>query len=63
MQILAVLAKQSRNRGLISWSFQEQGDNYVAVRNDGRQYPYASKQAMRDGYRKIRDEYGFQRVA
>ena len=63
MQILAVLAKQSRNRGLIAWSFQADGDTCVAVRNDGRRYPYASKEEMRTGYKKIRDEYGYQRVA
>ena len=63
MTILAVLAKNNRQRGVISWSFNQDGDNYVAIRNDGRRFPCASLQEMRDGYKHIRDDFGFARVA
>ena len=57
---LAVLAKYNKNRGVISWTFQSTKSNsYQAVRDDGRIYPYTSIDSMREGYRKIRDEYHF----
>ena len=57
---LAVLAKYNKTRGVISWTFQSTNTNsYQAVRDDGRIYPYTSIDSMREGYRKIRDEYNF----
>ncbi len=57
---LAVLVKYNKNRGVISWTFQSTNTNsYQAVRNDGRTFPYTSLSSMREGYRKIRDEYHF----
>ena len=61
---LAVLAKYNKTRGVISWTFQStpQG-KHQAVRGDGRVYPYTSIESMREGYRKIRDEYHFTPLA
>ncbi len=60
MTTLAVLAKYNKNRGVISWLFQVSNKGrHQAVRDDGRVYSYASVEEMRQGYRKIRDEYHF----
>lgn len=60
MHIHAVLGQFNRTRGWLSWRFCEgaNGDCF-ALRQDGRKYAYASKQAMRDGYRKLRREYRY----
>ncbi len=60
MKTHAVLAKHNKNRGLITWAFQTTSAGLCqATRNDGRVFPYASIEAMRDGYRLIRDQYHF----
>ena len=60
MNILAVLGKYNRTRGLITWRFcEEQDGTCFALRNDGRRYSYASKEEMRSSYRFMRDEYKF----
>lgn len=53
MQVLSALAKFNAQRGVISWLFCQDGDDYVAIRNDGRRYPYPSREAMREGYKKL----------
>ena len=63
MQVLAVLAKYNTRRGVISWAFGQENGEYKAVRNDGREFHYMSREDMRSGYAKIRDEYKFVRIA
>ena len=61
---LAVLAKYNKTRGVISWTFQSTSNGaHQAVRDDGRVFPYTSIESMREGYRKIRDEYHFTPLA
>ena len=58
----AILHKINRTRGLITWHFVQHsytGQCY-AIRNDGRIYNYDSIDDMREGYRFMRDDYGFQ---
>ena len=64
MTTLAVLAKYNKTRGVISWTFQStKANSYQAVRDDGRVYNYETIDAMRLGYAKIRDQYGFIQLA
>ena len=62
MQVLSVLAKHNAQRGVISWLFCQEGDEFVAIRNDGRRFPYSSREAMREGYSLLRDKYKFVRI-
>ena len=57
---LAVLAKYNKNRGVISWIFGVTANgSYQSIRNDGRVYRVNSIEELRQGYAKLRDEYGF----
>lgn len=63
MTTLAVLAKYNTQRGVISWRFTKENNTYKAIRNDGRVFPYTSIDAMRHGYRHVRDTLGFTEIA
>ena len=57
----AILHKINRTRGLITWHFVQNdttGD-CKAIRNDGRVFDYSDIYDMREGYRFMRDSYGF----
>jgi len=54
MRIFSTVGCHNRTRGLITWSFCSSATGeFFAVRNDGKSYPYASIEAMRDGYRHL----------
>ena len=60
MNVLAVLAKYNRTRGVITWRYCEGADGTCfSLRNDGRKYSFESKDAMRQGYARMRDAMGF----
>ena len=60
MQILATLGQFNRTRGYLSWRFCEGTDgSFFALRQDGRRYPYSSKEEMRKGYAKLRTEFRY----
>ena len=63
--VVAVLAKFNKNRGVISWTFQtiEETNEFLCVRNDGRVIEHDSIEDLRAGYKKLRDEYEFVRLA
>lgn len=64
MQILATLAKHNYHRGVISWRYVQGADGtFFSIRNDGRKYPFASKEAMREGYSHMKDVMGFAPVS
>lgn len=60
MNVLAVLGQFHRTRGHLAWRFCEGADGtFFALRQDGRKFPYSSKEEMRDGYAKLRAEYRY----
>ena len=60
MQILATLGQFNRRRGWLSWRFCQGADgSFFALRQDGRKFAYASKEEMREGYRKLRTEFRY----
>ncbi len=60
LMILATLAKYNRQRGVITWRYCEGADgSYFSIRNDGRKYPYPSKEEMRTGYAYMKNTMGF----
>lgn len=60
MQLLATLAKYNRQRGVITWRYCEGADgSFFSIRNDGRKYPYTSKDEMRTGYSHMKNVMGF----
>ena len=64
-QVLAVLAKYNKQRGVITWTFEHNDvtNEYFAVRNDGRVIEHPTVEDMRLGFLKLRDEYKFTRLA
>lgn len=64
LSVHAVLAKHNRTRGVISWRYCEGADgSFFSIRNDGRKYPFASKEAMREGYSHMQHVMGFAPVS
>ena len=60
MQVLASLGQYHRIRGFLTWRFCEGADgSYFAIRQDGRKFPYDSKESMREGYAKLRSDYRY----
>ena len=68
MKRLAQLSKVSKTRGLMLWTFWENTVDafkkpFVATQIDGfgntRVFEYATKDAMREGYRHLRDDWGY----
>ena len=61
--VVAVLAKYNKNRGVISWTFEQSPSGACrSVRNDGRIIDHATIDEMRAGFKKLRDEYKFVRL-
>ena len=65
MNVVAVLAKYNKQRGVISWTFKSDPDTneFLAVRNDGRVIEHDTIEDLRLGFLMLRDEYEFTRLA
>ena len=67
MTRLAQLSLVSKTRGLIVWTFWSGETDYVASSIDAygntKRYVYQTLAELRDGYKALRERYGYSRVA